>query len=431
MTSKSGFLVLILISGCCLTKACGEGQISASPRSSEGAPTPDQPIVDEPTPDQSDVAGTALEPENTQGDSWETIYENCTNDAYDPGFRPPIFVRPTLQNTGANCPDTASGCPSATLVEWSTAYPSQGSKSVDDPGTYENFYIDGALRINASNVTLRNFILTCNTEGPGLLANNLALSNLLVEYGTIQKGSEPCKDGIQTGIANSMFSHVHIDQHGNDGINSGQIPLGNPVMFERGLITRPGDNGGYGSGSHSDVWQYWNNGGPQTSGWSCWLGSRVVPSYCPNFYKSSNVSQSSLEGPGQQYIYNNWLDGSTNVMIGGDGRIIRNNKFGNFTGIANYWGVNTVNEGGNTYECDGSPLTDGQSPNLQPTCAWGFDNDPVIGWDGQSLCGLKGAQPCDGQNNPINCTGTVDSQPIDPTEFCTSDGSGCIVTPTP
>ena len=274
--------------------------------------------------------GTALEPENTQGDTWETIYENCTTDDYDPGFRPPIFVRPTLQNTGANCPDKASGCPAdAVLVE--------RTSHIDSPGVYENFYKDGSLRIRASNVTIRNFEINCSDNSPGVLAHDQSLSNILIEYGTIQKGTTPCKDGLWLGSENTRASHVHIDQHENDAINSGNIALGNPVMFERGLITRLGQNGGYGSGAHADVWQYWNVGGPSESGWSCWLGSRVVPSYCPNFYKSSNVTQSSLEGTvASQYVYNNWLDGSTNVMIGGDGRIILQpfDQFSKITQIA-------------------------------------------------------------------------------------------------
>jgi hypothetical protein len=368
--------------------------------------------------------GTALEPENTQGDSWETIYEACTTDDYPTGFRPPLFVRPTLQNTGVNCPDKASGCPpDAVLVE--------RTSHIDAPGVYENFFKNGGLRINANNVTIRNFQINCN-DGPGVIANDQSLSNIVIEYGTIKKGASTCSDGMWLGSANARASHVHIDQHRNDGINSGNIAVGHPVMFERGLITRPGDNGGYGSGSHSDVWQYWNKDGPPTSASSCWLGSRVVPSYCPNFYKSSNVTQSSLEPPGIQYVYNNWMDGSTNRMFGGDGRLLRNNKVGNLIGTVggSYWGSGQTDLGGNTYECDGSPIT-GTNPStsVQATCAWGYSNDPVFGWDGQTGCGTGGSVPCDGQGNPISCTGTVDSQPIDPTEFCTSDGSGCVVTP--
>jgi hypothetical protein len=360
--------------------------------------------------------GSALEPENTQGDSWETIYENCTDVAHDPGFRPPIFVRPTLQNTGANCPDKASGCPAdATLTEL-------GTTNITSPGLYENFYVDNQLRINASNVTLRNFEIRGN-GAPCLMAEP-GNTGVVIEYGSIIKGGAACQDGIWTQAPGMIIRHTWVDQYRNDCYNgSGHT---GPVFIERSLCTRLGDNGGYGSSQHADTWQHW-----QSTAYACWLGSRVVPSYCPNFYKNSNVTQSSLDPPGKMYIYNSWLDGSTNVMLAGDGRLIRNNKFGNFTSTGRYWYDEAKNMGGNTFECDGSPVTTGQSVSPQLTCPWGFDNDPVVGWDGVDECGTDNSEPCAGNSSPMFCTGTADSQPIDPTEFCVSDGSGCIVTPAP
>jgi hypothetical protein len=316
-----------------------------------------------------------------------------------------------MQNTGANCPDKASGCPpDATLTEL-------GTTNITSPGLYENFFVNGQLRINASNVTLRNFEI--NGNGGACIIAERPNTGIVIEYGTIQKGTAPCKDGIWVNAPGLRVKNVHIDQHESDGFNGSQHT--GPVMIERSLVTRGGDNGGYGSSNHADVWQHWN-----TSGTACWLGSRVVPSYCPNFYKTSNVTQSSIDPPGKMYIYNGWFDGSTNVMIAGDGRIVRNNKFGNFTSTGRYWFDSSVTDmGGNVFECDGSAMT-GQSLSPQLTCPWGFDNDPVIGWDGENETG--DGRPADGNNNPILCSGTVDSQPIDPTEFCTSDGSGCVVT---
>ena len=79
------------------------------------------------------------------------------------------------------------------------------------------------------------------------------------------------------------------------------------------------------------------------------------------------------------------------------------------------------------WECDGSPVV-GTNPEDSPqlTCPWGYDNDPVTGWDGQSQTDLA---ILDGTGSPITCTGTANDQPIDPTESGTSDGSGCVVTP--
>jgi len=421
MTSKSGFLVFILIASGCLSKACGEGQIGTSPRSFEAAPTPDQPNVDEPTPAQSDLAGTALEPENTQGDSWETIYENCTGEDQPTGFRPPLFIRPTMQNTGVNCPDKASGCPAdATLTPL-------GTNTITTPGLYENFTVTGLLSIEANNVTIRNFEVLCNAPGGAGIEVDRDFTGALLEYGTIKRapGADSCGWNLWPMGGETVVRHVHFDQCGQDCIQSTKVP--GPILVVRSLFTRVGDNGGYGSNAHADTWQYYNNTQNQHA---CWLGSRVVPSYCPNFYKNSNVTQSGWDTSAKWYLYNNWFDASTNVMIAGDGGIVRNNKFGNFISGGKYWFDGAITDmGGNTFECDGSPLTDGQSNSVQSTCPWGFDNDPLIGWDGESECGVASAVPCDGQGNPISCTGTVDSQPIDPTEFCTSDGSGCVVTP--
>ena len=358
--------------------------------------------------------GTALEPENTQGDSWETIYEACTDDDYPSGYRPPLFVRPTMQNTGVNCPDKASGCPAdATLTPL-------GFSTITSPGTYENFSLTGTLRIEANDVTIRNFEITC-AGGFGIVTEK-GYSNIRVEYGTVKKGATACTHVLVLTAGKTYATNVHVDQCGDDCIQSNGV--NGPVMVERSLFTRPGDNGGYGSGSHADTWQYYN---PLANQYACWLGSRVVPSYCPNFYKNSNITQSG--GLTKWYLYNNWFDQSTNVMIAGDGGIVRNNKFGNWRAGGGYWFTSAITDmGGNVFECNGQPLSGGGSASPQPTCPWGFSNHPVTGWDGVSIHGTTSA-PLDGGGSPFACSGTVDSQPIDPTEFCTSDGSGCVVTP--
>ena len=420
MTSKSGFLVFILIASGCLSKACGDGEISTSPRSFEAAPTPDQPIVDERTPDQSDVAGKALEPENTQGDSWETIYEKCTTDDYPAGYRPPLFVRPTLQNTGANCPDKASGCPATvTLTERTT--------DITAPGVYENFYHDsGGFEIKASGVTLRNFEITCPGSGGTGIKIDAYRDNLLIEYGTVKKhtNGSSCGWGSQTGKGgNIRFSNMHMDQQESDGFQSaGQS---GPIMVERTLFTRMGDNGGFFTGNtkHADAWQYMAPVGES----ACFLGSRVVPSYCPNLYKMDNATQNGMDPPGHWYIYNNWLDGAANVMLAGGEKVVRNNKLGHYSSAGVWFNGSTINNGGNVWECNGELITDGQGDSPQATCPWGFSNNAVNGWDGQNW--VQGKGPVDSNNDQITCSGTPDDRPVDPTEFCTSDGSGCVDTP--
>ena len=400
---------------------CG-GTVNCDPPNDGGSNTCDDRV-----PGEICVAGecvdpgTALEPENTQGDTWETIYENCTGDDYPAGYRPPIYVRPTLQNTGVNCPDKTSGCPAdATLTPL-------GTNSITTPGLYENFTVTGQLNIEANDVTLRNFEVLCTAANGAGIEVVRGFTGTLIEYGTIRRepGSAECGWNIWPMGGETQIRYVHTDQCGQDCMQSTQVP--GPILIERSLHTRVGDNGGYGSSAHADTWQYYNNTQNQHA---CWLGSRVVPSYCPNFYKNSNITQSGWDTSAKWYLYNNWFDASTNVMIAGDGARIRNNKFGNLISGGRYWfpGPTIIDEGGNTFECDGSALV-GQSPSVQSTCPWGFDNDASVGWDGVTECGNDA--PCNGQGSPMSCTGTVDNQPVDPTEFCVSDGSGCIVTPTP
>lgn len=318
-----------------------------------------------------------------------------------------------MQNTGVNCPDKASGCPpDATLTPL-------GSSTITSPGVYENFSVNGTLRIEANDVTVRNFEITC--QGGFGVVTEKGYSNIHIEYGTVKKGGAACTHSLILTAAKTYVTNVHTDQCGDDCIQSNDVA--GPVMVERSLHTRPGDNGGYGSGSHADTWQYYN---PQPGQKACWLGSRVVPSYCPNLYKNSNITQSG--GLDKWYLYNNWFDQSTNVMIAGDGGIVRNNKFGNWRAGGGYWfSSKIIDMGGNVFECNGQPLSGGKSRSPQRTCPWGYDNDPVTGWDGVSIHGSNSG-PLDGQGNTFACSGTVDSQPIDPTEFCTSDGSGCVVT---
>ena len=112
MTSKSGFFVFILIASGCLSKACGDGEISTSPRSFEGAPTPAN--VDEPTPDQSDVA----RPAGPLGDPYVHVTPADIGVTIGPGViapyptedytgRAPLRHRRyvTIENKIVNCPN--------------------------------------------------------------------------------------------------------------------------------------------------------------------------------------------------------------------------------------------------------------------------------------------------------------------------------------
>jgi hypothetical protein len=344
--------------------------------------------------------GGALEPENTQGDTWETIYEACSDESYPAGYRPPLFVRPTTANTGANCTD--STCPNGGTPVTLTDL---GTNSITAGGVYENFYLDSnsgssMLTITAStDVTLRNFELRCNGAifGINVVGNG---GKVTIEYGTIEKGTGYCDYGI-IGAQNSgmLIRHVHIDQTGEDPtqFNGNNGNLGG-LIAERNLYTRIGVPPV--GGAHIDAMQYYN---PRSGDTICLLGTRIVPVYEANggdsnlCYKISNNTQNGPSAPDKWYVYNNWLDGATNNVVAGNGNEqVRNNKFGQmFPGRA-WFGTD---QGGNVWECDGSAVTDPASP---PACTWGFST-----WRNANL---------DGWPPNVTCSANIDSPPVDPTE---------------
>jgi hypothetical protein len=271
-----------------------------------------------------------------------------------------------------------------------------GTNTISAPGVYENFYVDGGLTIAADGVTLRNFEIRCGGPYWGLRIDS-GSSNTLVEHGTIRRGTSLCEYGIIAAESDTIrISHVWIDQADADNIQMTK-ELG-PTMVERSLFTRIGANGG--GGVHADVWQYYN---PVPGTDLCFLGSRAVPVYHnpglsgSGCYKSSNFTQNGPRPPNKWYVYNNWVDGSTNNMIAGNGNEqVRNNKFGNFFQSSSFLGNDL---GGNIWECDGSPAPLGSSP---PNCTWGFDS-----WRSENL---------DGWPPNVSCYSSFDDAPIDPTE---------------
>ena len=377
-------------------------------------------------------AGTCVaqdvEPENTQGDTWETIYEACTGDDYPTGYQPPKFVRPTRSNTGANCTDAS--CPNGGTPVTLTEY--AGPNPITTPGVYENFYIDNGQRLEirgTDGVTLRNFEIRCTPgQNHGVYIDNEGTSwdttNTLIEYGTIKPGTGPCARGIQSGWSGNIhIRHVWIDMFEADGVQNAN-DFG-PTLLERSLMTRGGANGGQGGGGdseHADGWQFRV---PQSNTSVCMLGTRIVPvykttittQYVEGCFKQSNVTQNGPDGSGKWYIYNNWIDGSTNNAIAGDGLQVRNNRFGNFFQLSAYAGWPGSDLGGNVWECDGSSIT---SPNNPPDCEWGFTgwrNENLDPWP--PLCtditGTGGNRICEPGGE--DCYPTFDDAPIDPTEF--------------
>jgi len=189
MTSKSGFLVLILIASGFLNKGCGDGQIGASPRSSEGGSTPDQPNVDEPTPDQPDVDERAF---------------GVTGVPY--GHVTPADVEVSIG------PGVIAAYPTITYA---------GSCTITTPGTtIENRIVNcGILRIEANDVTIRNSVLNLTGtytairfgEGGGSTATGFTVEYSHVNYQTDGKVFEAFNGSGNGDYRNMTVRNNHVE----------------------------------------------------------------------------------------------------------------------------------------------------------------------------------------------------------------------------
>lgn len=186
MSRKSGLFILMLIASGCLSKACGDGQISASPRSSEGEPTPDQPNVDEPVSGVTDVPSTVQPYAHvTPADIGVTI---------GVGVIAPI---PTEAYTGS-------------------CTPAEGA-------TIENVVVSGCSTLNIynDNITIRNSILNMpNTVGIRMgSGGGSPARNLLVEYSDISQQSHGKMFQAFNGSGNGDYTNTIIRNnhlHGTD-----------------------------------------------------------------------------------------------------------------------------------------------------------------------------------------------------------------------
>ena len=237
----------------------------------------------------------------------------------------------------------------------------------------ENFWIEEQLEIAADNVTIRNFSIRQNH--PYHAFKFTGAENFLVEDGEVIDGPTPSAKAVYTsGNVGGTFRRLHIDQAGEDSFHiTGKTT--SDVIIESTLITRNGSSLDCGK-SHADAIQTANFQGTIRV-----MGSRVVPAYTcgcnggsgsNGWYKQSNVFQ-GYDGntSGDNYLINNWLDGSSNNLIGGDSKgssttYLRDNKFGNFYQYG-LWGSGPfVDLGGNTFECNGTPVTGPKPPD--PGC---------------------------------------------------------------
>ena len=188
MPSKSSFLVFVVLSvSGFFFAACGDGDTTATQRSSDGEPTPGV-------------------------DWWNSV------------------DKPDAGNTGPSNPGILSptNAPPTTITQ--------------DGATYENFISTG-ITIEADNVTLRNFMIDASRDHWGLKIHD-GHSGIVIEDGEIDGHGGECDDGAR----GAGWTGRRLNIHGcDDGMKA--YGIGGPIVVEHSYIWDVG--GGHGDGVQS------------------------------------------------------------------------------------------------------------------------------------------------------------------------------------
>jgi len=229
-----------------------------------------------------------------------------------------------------------------------------GSRTITEPGVYENFTSTDGIVIEADNVTLRNCRITggfYNVEVHG------ASSNVLIEDCELTDANNCALDyGDGT-----TFRRVWCHDQQSDAMKF----AGDNTVLEYSLLEKIGMNGTTG---HHDLVQ-------ATGCSNCEIRfSNLRGETCqsPPYHQSVAVIVESL--PNEFVIRDSWLEGGSapSIINGSSAASTRlsNNKFGTYYNSAVYSGGNFINDGGNVFECDNSPINTGNPP--RPACAVPF-----------------------------------------------------------
>ncbi len=237
--------------------------------------------------------------------------------------------RPLAHNTG----------PSGTLNPWS-----YGSKTLTTDGaTYENFR-GGAVKIDADNVTLRNFAISGGLYGIKIESGH---SGIVIEDGEISNTG--------TGILGVGYTgrrlYIHDQQHDGTKVQGS----GGPTLVEYSFMEKMG----MADGSHADGNQTQSGSNITFRYNNIWLPA-VGPNYPGGPYKSNAAFMNS--GTITNFVIeNNWLNGGNNTIYcqqGGtnvSGISVRNNRFGRDYRYGTISGTCDVNTG-NVWDDTGGPI---------------------------------------------------------------------------
>ena len=265
-SDKSSFLVFVALSvSGSFIGACGDGEITAQERSYDGEPAPDPLDIDELPP------GT---------DWWDWV------------------EKPDESNTGPSDPGAIrniGSCPNITT----------------NGTTLEDFECSGSLRVNANNVTLRNFIINTGSAYYAVDVSSTR-SGLLMEYGEMSGGSSNCAALIRGMGFTGRYLHLYSCDDGlkpddrGDGFASGPAVLLN--SYVHGLV-----------GGHGDTVQTWGLGGQTLLfQYNTLIGGNT----------SVFIIHESPNEPDGFMITNNWLTGGGWTIYCMPNVTVANNLFG-------------------------------------------------------------------------------------------------------
>jgi len=198
---KSVWVYLALLATGSLIEACGDGEVSATTRSS------DRQAVN----------------------WWQQVAE------------------PDATNTGPNC--AAAHCPSATLTDIGPCPDINESyaRGLTDR-TLENFECTGRIRIQTNNVTLRNFLVNVSGGAEGIRMDGSVSGNLL-EYGHIDgSGDGECNEVIRGRGFTGRYLRAHSCA---DVMKIGDLGAG-PLLIEHSWFYDA-------NGGHGDTFQVWGD----------------------------------------------------------------------------------------------------------------------------------------------------------------------------
>jgi hypothetical protein len=257
---------------------------------------------------------------------------------------------PTPSNTG----------PTGPLNAWS-----YGSKTITtDGGLYENFDTNAIIEVYGNNNTFRNCRITSSAVGGPNIRFQSASSGNTIDHCELVYGSP----GLQNYGDNNTVTYCHIHDQPSDNIKWTNSTGG---RIANSLIEKGGHDGVNCDG-HVDPIQATGADGLVVY-YNTFQGGTCPCDTGDNNYFSSHIliEDGNLTSTAYVYFEGNWFNGfggTVNALNGGSLSVsrLKDNRWGNYIRL-NAWGAgNFINDGGNVWHCDDTPITAYDDP--KPSC---------------------------------------------------------------